>query len=95
MWPLLKTDLTNVIDTLRECHILFQQQWYRVAEKIFRNVLRNMDLAALFWGERNNESAHLPKWYDDNVINHVKSRKCLGKIEELSKHGASSRMALA
>jgi hypothetical protein len=71
----------DALDTLRDCIFLLKDKKHRVVGKMFRDIAECLDLAALFWWERDSGSIHLKMWYDDKVIPHRKFRKYLNKVK--------------
>jgi hypothetical protein len=80
----------DALDTLRDCVVLLKQKKHRIVGKLFRDVTEVIDLATLFWWERDNGSENLIKWYDDKVIPHRTFRQHLKntKGESFSKYSA-------
>jgi hypothetical protein len=71
----------DIIDTLRDCIDLLRNKKHRIVGKLFRDIQESIDLAILFWEEREINSVNLAKWYDNKVIPHRKFRKHLEKTK--------------
>jgi len=67
----------DALDTLRDCIALLKQNKHRIVGKLFRDITEILDLATLFWWEKDKGSEHLKKWYEDKIINHSEFRRCL------------------
>jgi hypothetical protein len=69
----------DAIDTLRECIFLLKQKKHRLVGKLFRDIIEILDLAYLFWKEKDKKPENLAKWYKNEVVPHRKFRDHLKK----------------
>ena len=80
------------LDTLRDCLALLKEKKHRIVGKLSRDITEVLDLAALFWWERDKGSRRLKKWYDDKVIRHCEFREYLGSSRGKEFQEYSARM---
>jgi len=84
----------DALDSLRDCLKALTRKEHRVAGKLFRDVVENMDLAEYFHSG-NDTSAALVKWYADEIVGHscyrdyVKRTRSEQEAKRLAKHYSS------
>lgn len=85
----------DALDSLRDCLTALKRKEHRMAGKLFRDVVENMDLAAYFHSDDIKSKANLRKWYQNKIVPHreyrdyVKSIYGLQQAEQLAKHYSS------
>jgi hypothetical protein len=67
----------DALDSLRDCIYLLKSKKHRIVGKLFRDIMETLDLATLFWEEREGESNNLTRWYENKVIAHSEFRRHL------------------
>jgi len=71
----------DALDSLRDCIALLEKKKHRIAGKLFRDITEVLDLAILFWWERDKDSPYLEKWYNNEIIQHEEFRKQIKKTK--------------
>jgi len=71
----------DALDSLRDCIYLLEKKKHRIVGKLFRDITEVLDLAYLFWEEKDRGSPNLNKWYANEVIPHRKFRGHLKKTK--------------
>lgn len=73
--------LTDSVDAVLEALYLLKRKKHRVAARIFRDVIENIDLLTFFKSGTDSSKEYLIKWFDGEFIPHRISRKHIKEIE--------------
>lgn len=65
----------DLLDSLSESLKLLEEKRHRVAFRLFRDAVETMDLLKVLYAENNMSVEALSKWYKNNTIRHIDSRK--------------------
>ena len=65
----------DALDSLRDALDALMIKKYRVAGKLYRDILETLDIAAYFHSRTENAKRDLAKWYDNKFVGHFKYRK--------------------
>ncbi len=85
----------DALDSLRDCLKALTRKEHRIAGKLFRDVVENMDLAEYFHSGTDKSVSFLVKWYADKIVPHrcyrdyVKRTRSEQEAKRLAKHYSS------
>jgi hypothetical protein len=80
----------DALDSLRDCLTALGRKEHRIAGKLFRDVMENMDLAAYFRSGTPKSLSSLQHWYADEIVPHREYRDYVKQKEDAE---ASKRLA--
>ncbi len=76
----------DALDSLRDCLQFLKVKKHRIANRLFRDIIETLDLAAYINSQTDDAKRDLQKWYDNKIIPHSRYRDYLKKYANEDEH---------